>query len=456
MKLLAIIKSFFFGSLIRGFVTSYLAFMVIGASLLKLPMSIQSGVSLSWIDALFVSASGLSTTGLSPIVVRDVFTIFGQTVLIFIIQFGGIGLIMMISLFWLAIRQKIGFKQRNMIMTDQNQLSRQGIVRFVRNVLIVIFTIEIIAFIMMFLYLTIKQYFPWQEALFQSLFTTVSLFVNAGFDIAPGRDSFQMYAQDYFMQTLAMTLMVLGAIGFWPLAEFKEWLSAKRKKESFEFSMFTKIVVTLHIGLWLLSALIVFGIESTRYFSDKGLLESIYYALFMSLTTRNAGFSTMSMNDLSVPVQVLFVGLMFVGSSPNSAGGGIRTTTLLVIILTIRSFAKGYEKITFRQRTLKDETIRKSFIAMIVAILLISVNLFVMTITEPFSVTEIAFEIVSAFGTTGLSLGITSQLTIIGKAVLIMTMFIGRIGILALLLMFKPRLKKKGYVQYPDMDLIVG
>ena len=449
------LRKLFFGTYIRGFVVSYFLFLMTGAILLKLPISIQDGQSLTWIDAIFVSVSGMSTTGLTTVVVKDVFTIFGQTVLAFILQFGGIGLIMFVSIFWLLTRKRISFRERTMIMTDQNQIGRSGIVRFVKNVLIMIVSIEIVGFLIMGTYLYFAGYFDLGSSFFQAFFLTISMFTNAGFDISPNGDSLFMYNTDYFMQSLAMTLMVLGAIGFWPLAELKEWIEAKLKKEKFEFSLFTKILVSMHLGLWLISALAVFIVEYNGYFADKAVLESIYYSLFMSLTTRNAGFATLSMNNMSQTTQIFFGILMFIGSSPNSAGGGIRTTTFLLTLLGISSFSKGKEQIIIGNRSVKFETVYKSMMVVIVAAMLILTGTLIMSYTEPFGFKEIFFEISSAFGTTGLSLGITSSLSIVGKIVLIITMFIGRIGILALLLMFKGG-KVSSSVKYPEIDMIVG
>ncbi len=449
------LKKLFFGTYIRGFVVSYFLFLMTGAIMLKLPISIQAGQSLSWIDAIFVSVSGMSTTGLTTVVVKDVLTIFGQTVLAFILQFGGIGLIMFVSIFWLLSRKKISFRERTMIMTDQNQIGRSGVVRFVKNVLIMIVSIEIVGFVIMGTYLYFAGYFDLGSSFFQAFFLTISMFTNAGFDISPGGDSLLMYSTDYFMQSLAMTLMVLGAIGFWPLAELKEWIEAKVKKEKFEFSLFTKILVSMHLGLWLISAITVFFVEYNGYFADKDIIESIYYSLFMSLTTRNAGFATLSMNNMSQTIQIFFGILMFIGSSPNSAGGGIRTTTFLLTILGIFSFSKGKEQVIIGKRSVKSDTVYKSMMVVIGAAVLILAGTLIMSYTEPFGFREIFFEISSAFGTTGLSLGITSSLSIVGKIVLIITMFIGRIGILALLLMFRGN-RVGSNIKYPEIDMIVG
>jgi Trk-type K+ transport system membrane component len=178
----------------------------------------------------------------------------------------------------------------------------------------------------------------------------------------------------------------------------------------------------------------------------------------MSLTTRNAGFATMSMNDMTSATQVLFGILMFIGSSPNSAGGGIRTTTLLITILGFTSYARGRNQVVLQKRSIKTDTIYKSLLVFIGASVLIIVSMFVMTISEAnqsFGPMDIFFELASAFGTTGLSLGITSKLTIVGKIVLIIVMFVGRVGILALLLMFRGN-KKPSNIKYPEMDIIVG
>lgn len=457
MKMIKAVRSFFFGSLARGFISSYFLFMMVGAILLSLPLSLQENQTIHFLDALFISASGLSTTGLSPMVVKDVFNRFGQTILILIIQFGGVGLIMGVALFWLVIRQKITFRQRNMIMTDQNQISREGIVRFVKNIISMIFLIEFLGFVLMTIHLTVQGYFPLTEALYQAMFTTISLFTNAGFDIAPNADSFMMYRDDYFMLTLGMFLMFMGAVGFWPLVELKSWIEAKWHREKFRFSLFSKVLFKLHIGLWMISALIVFLIERDAFLTQvSSFWDGLYVVLFMSLTTRNAGFSTISINELSEGTNVLFMFLMFLGSSPNSAGGGIRTVTLLVSLLGIRAFMRGRSDVVMKERTIKQETVFKAMLVIIVSFLWVGFITQIIVILEPFTFKEILFEVMSAFGTTGLSLGITAQLSYASKALLVLMMFVGRVGVLSLLLMFKPQKDYSSNIKFPEMDVIVG
>ncbi|TVP96733.1 MAG: TrkH family potassium uptake protein, partial [Acholeplasmatales bacterium] len=403
------------------------------------------------------SASALSVTGLSSVVIKDVFTPFGLFVMLFIIQFGGVGLTMMITLFWLVARKKIGFKQRNMIMTDQNQLSRKGIVRFMRNVLIMIFTIELIAFVVLTQYLYFSGHFPiYREAAMQGLFLAISLFTNAGFDIAPGADSFQMFRTDYFMQSAGMLLMLLGSIGFWTLAEIKEWIVAKLKRETFTFSYFVRLLIVLHLGLWLFGATVILFGEHNHFLQDKGVVESIYYALFMSLTTRNAGFSTMSVSDFTDATQGFIIFLMFVGANPNSNGGGIRTTTLILVVLALIAFARDKRDVIIRKRTIKPETVYKALIAFMAGITVVSFALFILKTIEPMPFMHLLFEVTSAFGTTGLSLGITPELSPAAKFILVVVMFIGRLGIVALLLMFRSERSGKKDYAYPQEDVIVG
>ncbi len=451
-----VLKTIFFGTYARGFVSSYLIFLMIGAAFLSLPISLKPDVSFSTLDALFTSASALSTTGLSTIVVRDTFSIFGQVILLMIIQIGGIGLIMMVALFWLIVGKKIGFKQRNMMVTDQNQLSRQGIVRFVRDVLMMIILIEAVMFLFMSGYFYFSGLFSFSESLFQALFLTISFFTNAGFDISPEGSSLTMFANHYPLLIMGMTLMFLGSVGFWVLAEFKEFVMAKLKKESFTFSPFVKTLFFLHLGIWLISAILFFSIEYNGFLSDKSFVESIHYTLFMSLTPRNAGFSTMNVTEFSQPTQLIIIFLMFIGASPNSAGGGVRTTTFLLVILLMVAYAKGRERIIYKQRFVKEETVVKAVVAIFFAMIILAFLLFILSVSEQATLFSLGFELISAFGTTGLSFGITSTLSSVGKVVLIITMFIGRVGVVALLLMFRRPTKQVSSLSYPETDMIVG
>lgn len=442
---------------IIGYSVSYLMLIILGALLLSLPVSLQEGQSITIIDALFTAASAVSVTGLTSIVVGDVFSRFGLVVLLLIIQVGGIGLMFLIVFFWLVIKKNIGFSERNMIMTDQNQFSRKGMVKLIRNVLIMFFWIELIGFIIIANYLYFAGYFNLRESLFQALFLTISLTANAGFDIAPNRDSFQMFSHDYFMQSMAMILMLMGSIGFWVLSEFKEFIHAKRMKKVFKFSYFVRMLVFLHLLFVVLGALFIFVFEFNGFLADKGTIESIYYAFFMSITTRNAGFSTMDVNEFSTATSMIIMMFMFIGASPNSYGGGIRTTSIVVIILSIRAFAVGKDYVIFNNRKIKNGTVHKAYVAFVSAIFIVFSGVIVLSFLETQPLHKILFEVTSAYGTTGLSMGITSSLHGFSKLVLVITMFIGRLGILALVMMIRPSNPyNTTKYQYPEENIIVG
>ncbi|QVK20587.1 TrkH family potassium uptake protein [Mycoplasmatota bacterium] len=447
------IKNIFLGTYVRGFVTLYALFTFVGAVLLMLPISLKEGQELSFIDALFVSVSGMSTTGLSTVVVADVLTRFGQLILAFIIQFGGIGLIMLLAVFWMFTGKNISYKERQFIVTDQNQVKSSKVVKLVRDVLIILFTIEFVMIIVMGFYLYFRGYFEIGESFFQAFFLTISMTANAGFDITG--DSLFRYNADYVFQLMAMFLMFTGAVGFWPLVELKDWFIAKRKKEKFQFSLFSKILVYMHVGLWILGAVIVFLIERGNFFIDLSVIEQTFYSLFMSLTTRNAGFATMDIVNFKDATLLLFIVFMFIGSSPNSAGGGIRTTTFLVVLASIFSFSKSRDQVLLHKKAVKPETVMKSIIVIVVATFVVVTSTFMILAFDNITFKESLFEVASAFGTTGLSLGVTAGLNSFSKFVLIITMFIGRIGIVALLLFMQGH-KKAQKIKYPEINLIVG
>jgi Trk-type K+ transport system membrane component len=438
---------------IRTFVTLYAGVTVLGALFLWLPISQQGSNPLSFIDALFISVSGVSTTGLSTVVVAERLNRIGQVILLFLIQFGGIGLIMFIGFIWLTTGKTITLSERKLIATDQNQIRTSQVVRLIRDVLWILFVIEGILFVIMSIYLYAQGYFPLGESIFQAFFLTISLTANAGFDITG--DSLFRYLNDYPFQLMAMFLMFVGAVGFWPLIEVKDFIQAKLNKKRFRFSLFTKVLVIMHVALWVFGAVLIYGIDATTYFADKGVLETLFTSLFMSLTTRNAGFSTMDVSQLSHATHLMMSALMFVGSSPNSAGGGIRTSTLILVIGALISFSQNRKQIVLKKKAIKPETVYKSLLVFIVAILVIVTASYLMLLVEPYGFTEIIFEVSSAFGTTGLSLGITADLHAFSKAVLIAVMFIGRIGIVSLLLVFTTS-DDMNRIRYPEIDMIVG
>ncbi len=294
----------------------------------------------------------------------------------------------------------------------------------------------------------------WQEAWLQGFFGAVSATTNAGFDITGA--SLEPFVNDYFVQTVNMILLVLGAIGFPVLIELQQWLSKKRPSQSgFRFSTFTKLTTMTFFLLVIFGAVMIYLIERNHFFSDKSWHEALFYSLFQSITTRNGGLATMAMTDFSPPTLMILSFLMFVGASPSSVGGGIRTTTFAIVLLAIYHYAKGHSAIKVFKREIVQLDVMRAFIVAITAFLLCLTAILIMSITEPFTNMEIAFEVFSAFGTTGLSLGITEELSYIGKMVIMVMMFVGRIGIFSFLFLIRGKTTKDLY-KYPKAKMIIG
>lgn len=448
------LRNFIHSTPTRLIVGYYFMFTVGFAVLLWLPFSLNEGVSLSFLDALFISTSGVSNTGISPVSTVDTFSIPGILILALNLQIGGLGLMMISTAIWLLAGRKISTRERALIMTDQNQINLSGVVKLVKSVLISFLGIELIFMLILGNYYYFAGYYPvYWEAMLQGFFTTVSAITNSGFDITGA--SLIPFQKDYFVQTLHMFLMFFGAMGFPVILDIQKYFQCRRTKQRFKFSIYTKLTMVTTILLWILGIIGFYIFEWNNFLADKGLVEGFFYATFNSLTTRNAGFATVDMNAFSTATLTMFCGLMFVGSSPNSSGGGIRTTTFALMVLSIVSFARGKQYINIYGREIETQTIYKSFMIYIVATLIVCLSTILICTSDSFSLMEIFFEVCSAFGTTGLSMGITSALSSFAKIVLILTMFIGRIGIVTFLMFFRAN-TSHAKVRYPKVDIIIG
>jgi potassium uptake TrkH family protein len=433
-------------------VAYYLVAVIVAMSLLSLPVAIQPEAKWSFMDALFTAASAVSVTGLSTISIQDTFTVPGIFILMFVLQFGGIGVMALGTFFWLILRKRIGLKERRLIMTDQNQTHMSGLVKLLKEILVIIILIEIIGAIILGVYFL--KYFPtWEEAFLQGLFASISATTNAGFDITGA--SLIPYANDYFVQIINILLLTLGAIGFPVLIEVKGFFLRKNKKAPYPFSLFTKITTITFFGLLLFGTIAIFTLEYNRFFSDKTWHEAFFYSFFQSATTRNGGLATMDVSDFSDPTLLILCALMFIGASPSSVGGGIRTTTFALNLLFLYHFARGRRSVKVFKRELHQDDIIKSLVVSIMALLICFLAVIILMATENQPMMAVIFEVASAFGTTGLSMGITPELTSIGKFVIISLMFIGRVGVISFLLLIGGRTDKES-IHYPKERVIIG
>jgi potassium uptake TrkH family protein len=422
------------------------------SALFSLPFARREGADWSAMDAIFVSASSISVTGLSTVNISETFTVAGIFILIFALQVGGIGIMTMSTFFWLIFGKKIGLKQRQLIKTDQNQLNLSGLVSLLRQIVALILLIEIIGALVLGIYYL--HYFPtWEEAFLQGLFASVSATTNAGFDITG--DSLIPFARDYFVQFITIILIILGAIGFPVWIEVKKFLFHKQMNSRFHFSLFTKITTSTYFILLAVGTVVIIFFELNGYFAGKSWHEAFFYALFQSTTMRSAGLLTLDVNDLHQATVLFMSALMFIGASPSSVGGGIRTTTFALNILFLYHYARGYRSIKIFNREIHQEDVIKSLVVLLLAVLLSGISVIILSFTEDASLLAIIFEVASAFGTCGASMGITADLTNTGKWLLIILMFIGRVGILSFLFIMAGNEKEPDF-HYPKERVIIG
>jgi potassium uptake TrkH family protein len=437
---------------VQMIVLFYLGAVMIATILFSLPIALQPEIELSFLDAIFTAVSAVSVTGLTVVSTAETFSTTGIFMLAFVLQFGGIGIMTLGTFIWLILGKKIGLRERQLIMTDQNRGTFSGLVQLMKEILKLILLIEFIGGLILSLYFL--HYFPtWQEAFLQGFFASVSATTNAGFDITG--NSLVPFANDYFVQTITIILLILGAIGFPVLLEIKEFFKNRKLKNKFNFSLFAKLTTITFFGLTIIGMFLILIFDWSQFLFDKAWHEKIFYALFQSVTTRNGGLATMDVSQFSVATQLILSTLMFIGASPSSVGGGIRTTTFAIVILTIIAFSRGKKSVKIFRRELDPEDIIKSFVVISVAIFICGSAVILLAAFEPFPLLAIVFEVTSAFGTTGLSMGITPNLSPIGKEIIIILMFIGRIGIFSFLFIIRGKDTHESY-HFPKEKVIIG
>ncbi|WP_399201376.1 TrkH family potassium uptake protein [Sutcliffiella deserti] len=431
-------------------VSFYFLAVIVAVSLLSLPVARYDGVDWTFMNALFTAVSAVSVTGLTVLNTAETFTVPGIFILAFVLQFGGVGVMAVGTFIWLILGRKIGLKERRLMMLDQNQSNLSGIVKLIKQILFLILTIELIGALILGTYY-LSYYSTWQEAYLHGFFAAVSATTNGGFDITG--ESLVPFANDYFVQFITIILITTGAIGFPVLVEVKEFIMNKGGR--FRFTLFTKITTITFAGLIIFGTVAILIMESGKFLAGKSWHEAFFYALFQSVTTRSGGLATMDVSEFALPTLLVMCGLMFIGASPSSVGGGIRTTTFALNILFLFHFARGRKNIKLFRREIHEEDIIKSLVVLLLAIIICFSSFIILSITEPFELIEIMFEVCSAFGTTGLSMGITSELSTIGKLVIMCLMFIGRVGLLTFLFILESKRKPAKY-HYPVERVIIG
>lgn len=397
-------------------ITLGFAFVILlGSALLMLPVSIRDGVDIKYIDALFTSTSAVCVTGLVTIDIADNFTVFGRIIVAMLIQIGGLGVTCIGAGIILAARKRIGFKEMLLIRESWNLRSYNNLATLVKNVFFMTLCFEAAGTVLS--YIVFVRNYPPLQALGISAFHSIAAFNNSGFDILGGMRNMLPYKDDVFMNILTSLLIIFGGIGFLVILDIKQAKSFKKLK------LHSKVVIATTISL------ITAG-TALLMITEKDI--TLLGAYFQSVSTRTAGFATYPIDGFSSSGLFVMIILMFIGASPGSTGGGIKTTTFFTLLCALKSSATNQHCTAFRRR-LPQDVIRQAFTVASLSLILVCTVTFILCLSEPQNdfICNM-FEAVSAFGTVGLSAGVTPGLSIVGKITIIITMFIGRLGAFAI------------------------
>ncbi|WP_416378584.1 TrkH family potassium uptake protein [Enterococcus durans] len=444
-------------SSIQIIVFYYVLMTIVSLGLFYIPIFRQPDSHVPFVDMLFMAISTVSVTGLTTFDISSVFNDNGVILLEVLFQVGGLGIMMISTAFIIFSKRRITLRQRQLIMTDMNQPRLSGIVRLIRITFTILLWFQIIFGTFFSIYFYYRGYFDhWRDAIFYGFYQSISAVTNSGFDVTG--QSIEPFAHDYLFLILIMFLIFIGGIGFPVLMEFREWLLYKRSKAKlpFRFSLFTKLAVLAFVILFIGGTILIYLLEKDHLFQDASLSVQWINSMFYSMTTRNAGLQIHDLGNFQITTLIVFSLLMFIGCSPSSVGGGIRTTTVAIIGLYLYSFLKSEDNINIFGRKIDEDDVRKSVVVFMLSLGMCFFCIVFLSATENQTLISIIVEVTSAFGTTGLSLGITGDLSIVGKITIAALMFIGRIGMLYTLMLFVPKETRDLGYEYPTEKIIIG
>lgn len=428
---------------------SFLFVIMVGTGFLLLPRSVQEGENIGVLDALFTATSATCVTGLIVVDTGTYFSQFGQIVIVTLIQIGGLGLMTTTAFFSLILGRAMSVKESVLMSDVLSSKSLSRISHLIVSILLLTIIFEALGVLLFYISWASSGGFEHGSALYYSIFHSISAFCNAGFSLF--QDSFVKLKGSLIHNLTLSALIIMGGLGFTVIMNLFRFGIFKQERLSLQ----TKLVLVMTVVLIILGSLLVLMIEWSEGLDGLSTPTKIISAFFQSVTTRTAGFNTISIGHLTNACYLLMMILMFIGASPGSTGGGIKTSTFSIFLGSILAMLRGRSAVEMFRRNVPREIVNKALSVIILALMLLAVFGFILLLTEEGDPMHILFELVSAFGTVGLSAGITPNLSISGKIIIIATMFIGRIGPLTLALAIGQRRENIAY-EYPDEAVMIG
>ena len=433
-------------------IMSFSGLIGMGTLLLALPISAVDGRSIAFTDAFFTATSATCVTGLSTLSLSQNFSFVGQIIVLLLIQIGGLGYMTLYSSMTILLGRSLAVKEQVLMQDLLDIATFEDLLSMIIDIIKFTLVIELFGAIFLTVAFTIEGY-EFGQSIYYGIFHSVSAFCNAGFALFD--NSLEDFGMSPFIHGTISVLIILGGLGFIVIKEFE--LIILGKKKLMNLSVHSKIVVMTNVFLIALLAVYIFFSEYLNGLENLTLWQQFQYSFFQSVTTRTAGFNTISLNSLYPHTLYLICLVMFIGASPGSTGGGIKTTTFAILFQSVKATLKGMDRVEFFDRKVPNHLVVRAIAIIVISLIIVSFFILLMMRIEPeHSFLSIFFEVVSAFATVGLSLGITPFLSAAGKFALIVLMFIGRVGPLTLALAIGQKRKTAGKLDYPTGRIMIG
>lgn len=444
------------------FILSFLMIIFIGSLLLMLPNSTHSGIS--FIDALFTSTSAVCVTGLIVVDTGTYFTGLGQTIVLFLIQIGGLGILTFTSFFSYFFKGGATYENQLTLNSITSSKSLRTVFKTLKYIIVITFSIELVTAILIYFSLDSQDFSTFLDQVFFSIFHAISGFCNAGFSTLSNSFYEEGFRFNYGLQLIIIVSFILGGLGF-PIVEnidkyikysIKRVFRLSRSSKPWVLNINSRITLVTTFTITAVAFLAVYILEFNNTLAAHSGFGKIVTALFTAATPRTAGFNTVDTALLSMPTLLLVLALMWIGASPSSTGGGIKTSTFAIALLNILNLARGKSSIVAFKREIANISIRRSYAIIALSLIVIGVSTFILSFSDKhLSLFDLLFETISAYSTVGLSLGITDQLSVLGKVVIIFTMFVGRVSMLTVIIAIFKKIRQKNY-NYPTEEITIN